>query len=482
MENDKQPIRGQRIIISLLACFALGCADSDAADASRALPRAFQTQVQDTLRAARNADITSSRRSAIIDAAAAASPSVVSVNVIRRVRQRARRSFLNIGVPREYERLVEGVGSGFIISSDGLAITNQHVTDGAEQIVVTTSDGVDRPATLVGEDPLTDIAVLRVEGSNLPVSDIGSSKGLEIGEWVVAIGNPYSYLLGNTEPSVTAGVVSAVGRNILPDADQQGIYVDMIQTDAAINPGNSGGPLVDALGRVIGVNSSIFTRSGGSVGIGFAIPIERALRVAQELQEEGEVRRAWVGIDVPGAEDLRGWKTSGGLTISSVVPNSPAADAGVRTGDILLMVNDRPVRTFLDWEAAKLQVGPGDTLLAMVRRGGTDQVRRLVVSSLPSTRAEVVEILDIELISVTPAIQSERDLERDHGALIVSLGDRVARQTGLRPGDVILSINRRLVNDAAELRSLFQASAGRGAIRAYFHRAGRLRYTDFFIR
>src|SRR5439155_1199745 len=158
-----------------------------------------------------------------------------------------------------------------VVSSDGVVITNQHVTQGAEQIVVTTRDGRDFPAKVLGEDPLTDIAVLRVNGSDLPVAPLGQSTDLMIGEWVLAIGNPFAYLLGNSEPTVTAGVVSATGRNLLPSEGQAGIYVGMIQTDAAINPGNSGGPLANASGQVVGVNSNILTPSGGSVGVGFAI-------------------------------------------------------------------------------------------------------------------------------------------------------------------------------------------------------------------
>ena len=157
--------------------------------------------------------------------------------------------------------------------------------------MVTLPDGGDLTAKLLGEDPLTDIAVIKVDRRGLQVATPGKSTDLMIGEWVVALGNPFAYLLGNSEPTVTAGVVSATGRNILPSQDQAGLYLDMIQTDASINPGNSGGPLANALGEVVGVNSSIFSQSGGSIGLGFAIPIERALR-ADEIVKNGEVRRA----------------------------------------------------------------------------------------------------------------------------------------------------------------------------------------------
>src|SRR5256885_1451309 len=209
-------------------------------------------------------DLAKTRQSAIVTAASRLAPAVVSVNVLRRERQLPQDPFEQFFTPRGAERVVEGYGSGFVISPDGVVITNQHVTQGAEQIVVTTRDGRDFPAKIQGEDPLTDIAVLKVDATGLPTAPLGKSTDLMIGEWVVAVGNPFAYLLGNTEPTVTAGVVSAVGRNLLPSEGQPGIYVGMIQTDAPINPGNSGGPLANAVGEVVGVNSSIFTSSGGS--------------------------------------------------------------------------------------------------------------------------------------------------------------------------------------------------------------------------
>ena len=249
-----------------------------------------------------------SRRTAMVDAATRVAPTVVSIIVTSRQRVTERDPWDFFFIPRTTERLVQSTGTGFVIKPDGVIITNQHVVAGAQSITVTTSDGTDLPGTLVGEDPITDIAVIRVPRNNLPVAPIGTSGDLMIGEWVVALGDPYAYLLGNTEPTVTAGVVSAVHRNILPNQDQPGLYLDMIQTDAAINPGNSGGPLANALGEVVGVNSSIFTGGGGSVGsigLGFAIPIERALRVAEEILRTGRFRRAWTGLEVAGRVALQ---------------------------------------------------------------------------------------------------------------------------------------------------------------------------------
>ncbi|MFP4623983.1 MAG: S1C family serine protease, partial [Gemmatimonadota bacterium] len=217
--------------------------------------------------------IAASRRTAIVRAAERVAPAVVSVNVIRRQRVQPRSLYEQFFLPPGAEREVQGLGSGFIIHQDGLVLTNEHVLRGASEVVVTLADGRDFAAEVVGTDEVNDLALVRLhtEDEELPVAPLGRSDGLLIGEWVVAIGNPFGYLLSNTEPTVTAGVISGIRRNIIPtDGGNRGYYLGMIQTDASINPGNSGGPLVNAEGDVIGVNSSIFSRSGGSEGLGFA--------------------------------------------------------------------------------------------------------------------------------------------------------------------------------------------------------------------
>ena len=433
-------------------------------------------------RANRSAAVDQSRQTAIVDAAAKISPAVVSVNVLKRARQVTRDPFDFFFVPRESERTVEGFGSGFVVSKDGVVITNQHVTEGADQIVVTMRDGRDYPAKVLGEDPLTDIAVLKIEGTNLPTTPLGSSEDLQIGEWVVAIGNPYAYLLGNSEPTVTAGVVSAVGRNLLPSRGQAGVYVGMIQTDAAINPGNSGGPLSNALGQVVGVNSSIFSNTGGSVGIGFAIPIERALRVAEELKKFGKVRRSWVGLDVAGAQNLRDWKTVGGLKVIEVAPQSPAHRAGLNADDILTEAAGRRLRTFLDWEAVLLDIGPGDTLVVKSKRGGRDQTSRLLVADLPTAVAQQVSVLgDLKVTTMTAAVRQEKNVEVEQGVLITALGTESQRATGLQPGDVIFQVNRQKVADAETLQRVFRAATGGSAVTVWFERRGAVGRVAFYV-
>ncbi len=423
----------------------------------------------------------SSRSTALVTAADRVAPAVVSINVTSR-QQAPRRSPWDFFFVPEGARVVQGHGTGFVIRPNGIIVTNQHVVSGAERVVVTLLDGSDLPAAVLGEDPLTDIAVLKVRRENLPTVALGRSTDLMIGEWVVALGNPYAYLLGNAEPSVSVGVVSATGRNILPGGDQTGLYLDMIQTDAAINPGNSGGPLTNALGEVVGVNSSIFSNSGGSVGLGFAIPIERAVRVADEIIRNGTVRRAWVGLDVQGARAMREWKSQGGVVVASVAPDGPAARAGLRKNDVLIEANGRRLRNYLDWEAVKLDLHVGDVVQVAVRSGTGSRARRIVTGDLPTVTAEKITVLqDLQLINVTPAIQAERSLRSEQGALIFRLSPAVSQATGLQPGDVILAVNRTPVRNASEVADLLNVRAGQ-VIRIYVERDGQITFTDLMFR
>jgi serine protease Do len=427
------------------------------------------------------AAVDASRQTALVSAAERVSPAVVSINVSSRQRVVPRSPWDFFFVP-EGARVVQGYGTGFIIRPSGIIVTNQHVVANAERVLVTLPNGNDLPATVLGEDPVTDIAVLRVRQQGLPTVSLGRSTDLMIGEWVVALGNPYAYLLGNSEPTVTVGVVSATGRNILPGGDQTGLYLDMIQTDAAINPGNSGGPLTNALGDVVGVNSSIFSSTGGSVGLGFAIPIERALRVADEIIKRGSVRRAWVGLEVEGARAMRDWKSQGGVALTSVTPEGPAARAGLRPGDVLIEANGRRLRNYLDWEAVKLDLHVGDSIDLVIRSGRTTARRRVITGDLPTVTAEKVTVLqDLQLINVSPAIQAERGIRSERGALIYRISPEVSQATGLQAGDVILAINRTPVRNASDVDDLLNVRPGQ-VIRIYVEREGQITFTDLVFR
>ncbi len=432
-------------------------------------------------RAQRPDPIGAERRSVIGLAAARVAPAVVSVNVVRRERTAPRNMFEAFALPRGYEQLVEGLGTGFLVTSDGMIVTNQHVVSGAEQIVVTLRDGRDFPARLLGEDPRTDIAVVKIDTTGLPVAPIGRASQLQTGDWVVAIGNPYGYLLGNSEPSVTAGVVSGLSRDILPTGDQSGLYVDMIQTDAAINPGNSGGPLINSAGEVVGVNAFILTQSGGNVGLGFAIPIERAMRVARDLRAQGRVRRGWIGVEIAEPPPSSGsWRRQPGVPIARVAAGGPGEHAGLKPGDIVDRVNGDLIRNFLNWEKALLDLGIGDSLRVTLRRGTESQDVTIAALEVPSESATRVTFQDLSLVTVTPAIQSERHLTRQQGALVVAAGPESQRLLGVRTGDVIIQVNNVLITSAEQFNQALAYFRGRGPMRLFLERGGQFGYADFW--
>ena len=421
--------------------------------------------------------ISSSRRTAITEAVARVAPSVVTVQteVIERVPADAFEQFFG---GRSGQRAAAGLGSGFIVKSDGTIVTNAHVISGATKISVALRDGTTYPAKLLGSDEANDLAVIKIDAKGLPVAPLGNSSNLIIGEWAIAIGNPYGFLLANSEPSVTAGVVSGTGRNLATESEGAGVYVDMIQTDAAINPGNSGGPLIDAAGEVIGVNSSIFSPSGGSIGLGFAIPINRAKRVTDDLLAHGVVRRPWIGIQPQLTRGAPGGRP-GGVVVASVIPGSPAAQAGIREGDVLIRSRERVLHNAYDWFAELLELRVGETVNLTVRRNGRELPVQVRVADLPDVNAPRVTVLsEMELITVTPAIRGERQIRSVQGALVGKVSDRVRSQIGLEPGDVIVQINRTPVTDAQSVEKILNAY-GRGVIRLYFERGGQIYSTEF---
>jgi serine protease Do len=329
----------------------------------------------------RSLSIEDSRRNAIVRAAESVGPAVVSISVIqaRYVRGRVPGDPFGLFFDRYlsgplYKEQVPALGSGVIIDRSGVILTNEHVVHGAEQIKVTLTDGRTFDARLVGSDPNYDLAVVKVNGGDLPVAQIGDSDDIMVGEWAIAIGNPFGFLLNEYKPSVSVGVVSAVGRDIKPSEGTTGIYKNMIQTDAAINPGNSGGPLVNSEAKVIGVNTFIFTESGGSLGIGFAIPINVAVRVVREILQYGEVRRVWTGVVLreitPYLAAYLNIQNRKGLIVAELEEASPADRAAVHVGDIIRKINGEEVWTIN--QANRLIFGSsiGDMVTLGIERDG----------------------------------------------------------------------------------------------------------------
>ncbi len=331
--------------------------------------------------AAPSAGIDASRQSAIVTAAQRASPAVVSVSVVqtRVVRQNPFFSFFpdeffdRFYPQMEYRERLPALGSGFIADANGTVVTNEHVVHGADEIKVTLPDGRTFPAKVVAASSIYDVAFLKVDGRNLPVAELGDSGDLVVGEWAIAIGNPFGFLLDDPHPSVTAGVISATNRDIKSEASEGGIYKEMIQTDAAINPGNSGGPLVNAVGQVIGVNTFIFTRSGGSVGIGFAVPINTVKRLLGEIHEYGRIRQVWAGFQVqpltPYLASRLGIEDPRGLVVTRVDGAGPAEASGLKVGDVIRTVNGRAVTTTEEAQRVLFGAEVGDRVALEVDRG-----------------------------------------------------------------------------------------------------------------
>lgn len=440
-------------------------------------------QIADSLRRVTSADVSDTRRTAITRAVERVAPAVVTVQTeaLERVQTDP---FFDWFMGGPQTRVVPGLGSGFIVRADGVIVTNAHVVANAQKISVMMRDGTVYPARRLGTDETNDIAVIKIDAKGLPVAVLGNSNAILIGEWAIAIGNPYGFVLGNPEPTVTAGVVSGVGRNLLARGEGSGAYLDMIQTDASINPGNSGGPLVDADGEVIGVNSSIYTPSGGSVGIGFAIPINRVRRVVDDLIAHHAVRRPWVGLRLryPRTDNVREAIASGAI-VASVTPGSPAARAGIQPGDVILQAGRRGIRNPFDWEAVLLDLRVGDRVPVRLRRGSRDFQVVVGVQDLPEVTAPKVQVLrELELVTLTPAIRAERGIRSRAGALIVSVGPQTANELGVQPGDVIVQINRTGVGSAEDVAKALDYYGQQGAIRMFLERDGAVYTTDFILR
>ena len=343
------------------------------------------------------ASLDTSRRTAIVSAAERVGPAVVTLSVVQtHVVQTSPipfgdeffEPFFRDMIPQyRYREQIPSMGSGFVISPNGYVLTNEHVVRGAEKITVILPDGRRFAGSVLGSHPQYDLAVVKIEGKNLPIAPLGTSNDLMVGEWALAIGNPFGFLLNDTQPTVTAGVISATHRDIKSQGPNTGIYKNMIQTDAAINPGNSGGPLVNAKGDVIGINTFIFTKSGGSEGIGFAIPIDVAKKVVEELLKYGKVRNVWIGVRTweltPYVAERLGTKDRNGLYVSVIERGSPADRAGVKVGDIIRRVNGTPISDVDQAYRALFGANVGDTISLTVERDGKLLTMSLALTELP---------------------------------------------------------------------------------------------------
>lgn len=428
-------------------------------------------------------------------------PAVVSIVV--RQRPDAATGQAPEGLPPGFEEFFRGrpgrpgpaptaLGSGFFVDQSGIIVTNHHVIEGAEEITIHTSDGRELPADIVGSDEPTDLAVLRVRGGGrFPFVSFDDASHVRVGDWVVAVGNPFGL-----DGTVTAGIVSAIGRR---DAGSSA-YVDYMQIDAPINRGNSGGPTFDLSGRVIGVNSAIFSPTGGSVGIGFAIPSTVASTIVQQLLHGGRVTRGWIGVSIQGLdEDIArslGLDEARGALVGSVVPDGPAARAGIQQGDVILSFNGQRIEDSRDLTQRVGATRVGETSHVEVLRGGTRRTLNLRLAERPSEQTlasatptpnatpepqERGGVAQSALgLSARPMTQEDRtrfELGANENGLVITdvdPGSDVAEK-GLRPGDLILQAGGRAVRTMQELNNAVEAAqrAGRPLLLQIDGRAGR---------
>jgi serine protease Do len=356
----------------------------------------------------------------------------------------------------------QGEGSGFIVSSDGYILTNAHVVADADDVTVRMTDRREYPAKVVGVDRRTDVAVIKIDANNLPVVKIGDPSKLRPGEWVLAIGSPFTF-----ENSVTAGIVSATGRS-MPGEDG---LVPFIQTDVAVNPGNSGGPLFNLNGEVVGINSQIYSRSGGYMGISFAIPIDVANNVRNQLVSTGKVTRGRIGVQIQEVNaqfaDSFGLDRPRGALVSQVIDGGPAEKAGIKDGDVILSVDGKPVERSTQLPSVISAIKPGDSAKLEVWRDGktktisvkVDEFKEEIqkVSNTRPGRDEPAKADKLGL-SVRPLGEDERKSADTRGYLLVEDVDGPAAQAGVRPGDVILGVNGRRVGSVAALAKALRGS------------------------
>ncbi|MCK9507270.1 MAG: DegQ family serine endoprotease [Pigmentiphaga sp.] len=352
---------------------------------------------------------------------------------------------------------VRGQGSGFIIDQSGIILTNAHVIQNAKEVTVKLTDRREFQAKVLGSDPRTDVAVLKIDAKQLPQVKLGTTQNLRVGEWVLAIGSPFGL-----ENTVTAGVVSAKGRSLPNDS-----AVPFIQTDVAVNPGNSGGPLFNGRGEVVGINSQIYSETGGYQGLSFAIPIELALKIKAQIVEHGEVSHARLGVTIQEVNqalaDSFGLDTPSGALVASVQPGSAADKAGLQAGDVIRQADDKTILSSGDLPAIVSLSNPGDTLTLQVWRAGKVQTLKAKLEAAPSTKETATASAPTEPgklgLAIRPLTPEEQRQLQTQGSLRIEQVGGPAARAGVRPGDVLLAINGQPVQTTEQLQKHLQGSA-----------------------
>ncbi|MBB3230879.1 DegQ family serine endoprotease [Halomonas stenophila] len=380
------------------------------------------------------------------------------------------------GGPNRGDEQRQSLGSGFIFDEDGYIMTNAHVVKDADEILVRLNDRRELEAELVGADEKTDVAVLKVEANNLPTLELGKSTDLKVGQWVAAIGSPFGF-----DHSVTSGIISAINRTLPQD-----VYVPFIQTDVAINPGNSGGPLFNLDGEVVGINSQILTRSGGYMGLSFAIPIDVAMDVANQLREEGYVSRGWLGVSIqPVSEDLAesfGMEQAKGALIAELDSSGPAAKGGLKAGDVILEVNGQQVDHSTTLPRLVGDTAPGEEVELSVLRDGQRETITVEVGEWPNAGPGQADGDPVRLgIAVQPLNEMEkRRLGIEHGVRIVKVDPTGhAAAAGILPGDVLVRLGNQPVEGPEQLKGMLANLPDDQAVPVLLNRDGQAYFVAF---
>jgi len=381
--------------------------------------------------------------------------------------------------PRRSEK-VSGVGSGFFISKDGYIITNNHVVKGAIKVTIITGDEKKYIAKIIGTDPKTDLALLKIKGKNHPYIELGDSDAIEIGEWVLAIGNPF-----NQDLTVTSGIISGKDRRIGATD-----YEDYLQTDAAINRGNSGGPLINMDGKVVGINSIIIAPSGGSVGIGFAISSSMAKKVIGDLRSKGRVIRGWLGVSIRQLDKDEAKQFDypmEGLLISQVESDSPAQKAGLKRNDFIIKLNGSQMKKGADLRLKIANANPGDTIKLTIYRGEKLLDINVKIGEAPDTMkfrasGDDGRTIDLGMVLVKNSSSLARELElRTTRGIVVQKASGVASQNGIKPFDVILGVNRTEITSVEQFRKIISEKEQGSYVFLYVNRFGQEFYAKFIL-
>jgi serine protease Do len=442
-------------------------------------------------------DIASSRQNAIVKAAQKVGPTVVSISVVQVRVVRESPFFSPFGDeffdefwggffrPREYKQKIYSIGSGVIINPEGYILTNAHVVNGADQLKVTLTTGKEYSGKVIGQDQASDLAVVKIDAKDLPYAALGNSDDLIIGEWAIAVGNPFGYLLDDPSPTVTVGVISAVNRDIKRERGQVQIYRKMIQTDAAINPGNSGGPLVNAEGQVIGINTFIFTTSRGSEGIGFAIPINRAKAILSDLIQHGQVERTWTGMKVQDLTPLLAQSlelpNAQGVIVSDVEEESPAQKAGLKRKDVIIKANEQRIENSSDWEDITYLIRPGEPIEISLLRNGDEVHAKLVPEAIPTQIAKKSPSdLGMTIANITVAIANQLRIYDRKGVIIAGVEKgSPAYKAGLEPGDIIRQIGDKPIQNVDDYENMMKKIKDKSTLILLVEREGSLYYVTF---